>query len=216
MTEYTEVIYFAGRIDEAQLLQAMLGERGIESVIENEALQGAAGGLPLGEATSPRVRVASEDAAKAREIVKAFEMQERAAPRPDVEFTSDLVAGGDDWTEWPTCPECRHRRQTECPVCHAAGTGFPLAEYNVPAPAGGVDRSDEEALPLLMCATCDEAFEPRFYQVCPWCGLEFDSGIHPPAVDTPREKISPRVWLVIAILAAVSASLSAYFWWLTR
>lgn len=212
MSDRTEIIYTAGRIDEALLLQGLLAERDIESVIENEALQSAVGGLPAGESTAPRVRVSVGDADKALQVVRMFERQARVGPLPELIIDDETT-----WHNWPRCPECDARRQTICPICHVAASEFALAEYNPPAEkllsrGGAVDE-----LPLLMCPTCDEAFTPRFYRRCAWCGHDFSDGIEVGAEHEEKpEVLNARVWVAIGGLIAVCAAILGYFWWLMR
>ncbi len=54
---------------EAYALRALLEEADIRCRVVGDSLGNAAGGLPLGEATSPRIWVWEEDAARAREII---------------------------------------------------------------------------------------------------------------------------------------------------
>ena len=213
MLDRTEIIYTAGRIDEALLLRGLLAERGIESVIENEALQGAVGGLPAGEATAPRIRVATDDADKARKIVQMFERQERqgAAPQPEL-----IIDDEELWHDWPRCPQCDARRQTICPICHVAGNDFLLAEYNPPAQTLSPQASPDQQRPLLMCPACDEAFTPKFYRHCPWCNHQFADGIETHIEQEHFEGFGARVWWAIFGMVLALAAMIGYFWWLTR
>ena len=216
MSEQSKIIYTAGRIEEAVIVKQMLDERGIDAQIENQALQGAVGELPAGESTSPRVRVAAEHAEKAREVVQAFEHQQRLARQRTVDVD---VVHDENWHDWPTCPECHRRRQTVCPICETAGTALPLADPNHEgvAPTLGPTRDEPDGhLPLLICTTCDEPFRPQFYQVCQWCRHEFDDGIAPPPAPPPMERLNPRVWAIAACMACVVAALCGYFWWISR
>jgi hypothetical protein len=212
MPDRTEIIYIAGRIDEALLLRGLLAERGIESVIENETLQGAIGGLPAGEATAPRVRVAADDADKARKVVQMFERQERHGPPPQ-----ELIINDEElWRDWPRCPQCDARRQTICPVCHVAGNNFLLAEYNPPAQQLSSHAAPEDTRPLLMCPTCDEAFTPQFYRRCAWCNHEFADGIETQIEHEHFEGFGARVWWAIIGMALALAAVVGYLWWLMR
>jgi len=233
MDERQIEIYSAKDVPQAHLLVDLLARRGIEAFVSNASLQGAAGEVPLGWATAPRVSVAEEHAEKAREVVIAFERQIQIGP-PQVD---DVVPGAETVTdEWPTCPGCGNRRQTVCPVCEVAGTDFPPAEYNVelapvqssapcgscaqcsPAEAGEEAKEepkadDGEELPvLLMCATCDEAFQPRYYRLCAWCGHDHGEGIEPPP--PPREAFEGRTIAVMLGLACIAAAVCVYLWYL--
>jgi len=216
MSQRSVIIYSAGRIDEAMLVKQLLEERGIESFIENQVLQGAVGELPPGEATNPRVRVDEDDAEKAREVVKGFEHQQRLARQRSPEVETHFV---EDWTDWPTCPQCGRRRQTVCPICETAGTDLPLADPNHVgvAPTLGPQKNEADSnRPLLICTTCDEPFPPQFYQVCQWCGYEYEEGLPAPQTSGSHEQLSPRMWAVLAAVAALLAGLCGYFWWITR
>lgn len=216
MSERTEIIYSAGRIEEAVLVKQLLNERSIECLIENVALQGGVGELPAGEATNPRVRVNAEDAEKARQVVKAFEFQQRLGRERRVEYSDDF---DDVWRDWPTCPDCGHRRQTVCPICETAGSDLPLADPNHAgvAPTLGPGKEDAETgRPLLICTTCDEPFHPQFYQVCQWCGHPHEDGLPPPPAQAPIERLSPRMLAVIGALALFFAALCGYFWWISH
>ncbi len=219
MTANSEIIYTAGQIDEAVLLVQLLAERDIDAQIENEVLQGSLGGLPPGEATNPRVRVAAGDVNKAREVVKAFEYQQRIGRERVEESEDDSDEHCDDhWADWPACPQCHRRRQTVCPVCETAGSDLPLADANHDglAPLLGPNKDVGDASrPLVICTTCDEPFAPTFYRVCQWCGHEFPDGLAPPPPEPPAERLSGRTMAVILALAALLAAIGAYFWWLT-
>ena len=216
MPEQSQIIYTAGRIEEAVIVKQLLDERGIAAQIENQALQGAVGELPAGEATSPRVRVSAEHAEKAREVVQALDHQQRLAR----ERTVDVDPVHDEnLHDWPTCPECHRRRQTVCPICDTAGTSLPLADPNhdgVAPTLGPTQNEPNGHLPLLICTTCDEPFRPRFYKVCQWCRHEFDDGIPPPPAPPPMERLNPRVWGIAAGLVGLVVALCVYFWYISR
>lgn len=119
------------------------------------------------------------------------------------------------------CPNCGQQRQTACPVCGTAGCAFSLAEYLAPPdpeiacssqcaeqPAGAPESLEV----LLVCAQCDEVFAPEFYRRCPQCGHDYGEGIEvarPQTIDW-----SPRVVLVIALMALGGFALLLYFWYL--
>ena len=216
MSHETEIIYVAGRIEEAVIVKQMLAERGIDSVIENQSLQGAVGELPAGEATNPRVRVPAEEAEKSREVVKAFEHQQKLARERTVYIDADY---DENWPQWPTCPECHRRRQTVCPICKTAGTNLPMADPNHDGEALTLGPTQEQPyghLPLLICTTCDEPFRPKFYKLCQWCRHEFEDGLPPPPAPLPVERANPRVWAVASVVIGLVAALCGYFWWISR
>lgn len=212
MITKTTIIYTAQRIDDAQLLANTLIERGIEAVIENEALQGGVGGLPPGVTTAPQIRVAAEDAQKARQVVAEFERQLHFGPLQTDERSQP---SHQSWHDWPVCPSCGQRRQTQCPVCQVSSDNFHLAEFNDIAPSGGDGGGEESPLPLLMCPTCDEAFTPRFYRACPWCNHQFEKhGLEAGSETASGEEFSPRMLAVLMGLVALTMGLMAYFWWI--
>jgi len=229
--EQPHVVYTAANSREAHLFKSLLARRGIEAIVLNDALQGAAGGVPLGTSTAPCVAVAEEDFQKSREVAIAFQRQmEIGPPQVDDIFPSEGVAEEEDW---PTCSQCGRRRQTVCPICSIAGTDFPLAEYNVAispelkaepescacsAPGSSCDEPPAEELPaegageklptLLVCETCDEVFEPRYYRLCQWCGHDFGEGIEVPL--TSGEPLDRRTLLVMGLLGTGALAVLAY------
>ena len=123
----------------------------------------------------------------------------------------------DEWADWPRCPRCERRRQTMCDSCQYAADQFPLAEYLEAmevTPIGKFEGGQlQEDQPrdstfrvLLMCPRCDEAFAPKFYRTCHWCGHEFESGRE---IENPlAEQLTPRVmWTIFALSLLVVASL---------
>jgi hypothetical protein len=65
----------AADIVEANAIADVLEEAGIRVSIVGDALQGSAGGTPLGEATSPRLWISSEDLLRAREALAAYRIR---------------------------------------------------------------------------------------------------------------------------------------------
>ena len=197
-----EVIYIAANTEQAHLLRNALAELGIFAYVSNEALQMAAGDLPMGQPTAPRVIVDAGDAEEARRIAPDSTALGNRAVRNHRPRT---------WTHWkprpterpppgPKCPKCERPRQTSCPVCETAGTKFPPAFM----PADG-----RQEKPLLLCPTCDEVFAPEFLACCEWCGHRFRDGreLPPPPMTTPiLSEMNARVWIVIAGLALLLAA----------
>lgn len=222
MQDDLQTIYQGGTIEQAHLLRNLLEEQGITAWVQNEVLGAAVGGLPPGMTTLPRVDVANHDAARARQLVDAFDRQLRVGPPPEDDAFSDTRTASDvtpapDWTGWPCCPDCGQRRNTHCPICHDAGNEFPLAEYNVAAPTAVPAEQGENrvaSLQLLVCSVCDEAFHPRFYRRCAWCGHDFEDGVE--TENLPRERIGERAVLVMVALGALAMLMFGYLWFLFR
>jgi hypothetical protein len=212
MIERTEIIYNAKGIEEALLLKSLLEERGIDAVIENDVLQAAAGALPLGPTTAPQVRVAADQAQKARQVVAAFEQHQQIARTRPSELAGDPR---NDLSAWPVCPQCGRRRQTVCPICETAGDEFPLADANFGA-TRPEDADDASRRLTVICNICDEPFTPDFYRRCAWCGHEFPDGraaageVH----DHEREYLTPQAWIVILAMIGITVAIIGYFWWL--
>jgi hypothetical protein len=109
-------------------------------------------------------------------------------------------------------------------VCEVAGTDFQLAEYQgepaaiQPTRARLSRQADENlagtAVPLLLCATCDEVFSPRFYRRCQCCGYDFIQGTDPAFSDF--SDATPRTMFVTVSVSLVFASLLFYFWLVLR
>lgn len=222
------VIYSAGSLQEAYLVRDALAAQDIAAMVLNEALQGAIGELPPGLSTSPKVTVASSQAAQARELMESI--QHQFAPRrtdPLATAGTQSVGGetstgqpvADHQVDWPHCPQCEALRQTVCPICHVAGTDFPAAEYTL---ASMVLENDcdpdnldieqtalDDASWLLVCHNCDEAFQPEFYRKCPWCGHDFGQGME---LSPPGEPTSDREVAVIIGLGLLAVAAVMYLW----
>ena len=84
--KYMEV-YRARNVPEAHAIRMALEESGIRVLIEGELLQAAAGDLPLGWATAPRILVEESHLRSAREIIEKAEVQ--AAAEADQEEEND-------------------------------------------------------------------------------------------------------------------------------
>jgi hypothetical protein len=209
------VIYSAADSLQARYLQNLLEQEGIPSTVINEPVAGAAFTYPLGWATAPRVLVPLEYAEVARSIALEYDETIRTAALTD--FGDDAL--GDDASSeakpaanWPVCPMCDTRRQTECPACGSGGDDFPLAQASAALLAGAKDllteqaASDERAIadrkrPWLLCPTCDEVFQPPYERRCA-CGHDFGEGREEPVAPT-RDRVDRRfVWLLVGIVAA--------------
>jgi hypothetical protein len=224
-------VYRAKSAGDAHILRNRLEEYGIRAQVVNAVLEGGAGVDVLGWSTAARVMAFSRDAVAAREIAAEHDALQRlpaSAPEPAADPSS---------TDRPVCPQCDEPRKTFCPVCHTSGTDFTMADsgYGVvpemDADSGSVScgcgscgcgsghtthdeasETDEPPPVLLLCPTCDEAFEPQYLRRCEWCGHEFADGVEPPeeASDEPPDSTSPTATLLLA--AAVLAGIAVFVW----
>jgi hypothetical protein len=226
-------VYRAKSDADAHFLRNRLEDNGIRAEVFNSMLER---GMWQGEycwATAARVMVLSRDAAKAREIAAEHDSLPRL---PGSEL--DSAANPPWFADGPVCPQCDEPRKTFCPVCHTSGTEFTMADsgYSVvpeldadsgPMSCGcgscgcgsghethdeGASETDEPPPVLLLCLTCDEAFEPQYLRRCEWCGHEFDDGVEPPeeASDEPPDSTSPAATLLLAV--AVLAGIAIFVW----
>lgn len=203
MSESSVVIYTAATPQEAFLLRDALAEAGIRALVSNEALQAAAGDVPLGWSIAPRLLVAPEDAADARRLAEQYE-QRRQSGRTllddDVPLEKPAAVA--------RCPDCHRPRTAICPVCGTGGSGFRPGEM-----VGDRDAEAGEGPALLLCPICDEPFEPGYLRCCEWCGHEFADGLEPPVVPAPRtvEPVNLRVIAIGLVIAAALGGVLAYF-----
>jgi hypothetical protein len=204
MSGQPTVIYHAANPQQAHLLKGLLEEQGIAAWVDNENIQIAGGELPLGWTAAARVVVGENDAAEARQIAEDFDATTAHEPTSDDEPLADSSPPA--WTDWPTCPGCRERRQARCPICGSAGADFPLAD---------IEEGKAEPIVLLICASCDDHFRPEFYRLCHRCGHDFGDGIEIHAARTHADE-SRRVWLLLLGLVGGALTTLAYFGWLMR
>ncbi len=214
------VIYAAADSVQARYLQNLLEERGIPSTVINEAVAGAAFTYPLGWATAPRVMVPLEYAEAARRLALEYDETIRDASLLDWGNDAPIDEATDEARRvenWPVCPACGQRRQTECPVCGAAGDDFSRAEANAALLASAQDKlpeqetSEEKALPAskrpwLLCPTCDEVFQPQYERQCA-CGHDFGDG-REESIAPARDRLDRRfLWLLVGLVVAGIAAL---------
>jgi len=124
-------VYAAANAVEANLVKAMLADAGIESRVVGELLNAAAGGLPLGQVLAPRVWVAPEDAARARQSIIEWQ-----SLQPD-HFETETAP----WI----CPACGEEIEGNLEVCWKCGTsqaGARVFDYDFEKPR---DVLDEQA-----------------------------------------------------------------------
>lgn len=116
-------IYSAQSVVQAHLLKNLLADQGITAIVANQLLHGGSGVDLIGTPTAAKVVVASEDAVTAREFALEFDDRTREqSPWPAGEPIDE------DDTAWPTCPQCRAKRTTRCPICETSGTDFTEAD----------------------------------------------------------------------------------------
>ncbi len=90
---------------EAMVLAVLLEAEGVEVRIDNAALQGAFGELPLGWSTAPRIMVAQRDSSVAKAVLAKFLSRPKSTPsnlRGDI----DCLACGSSMKLASVCPEC--------------------------------------------------------------------------------------------------------------
>ncbi|MBI2823475.1 MAG: DUF2007 domain-containing protein [Planctomycetia bacterium] len=215
-SERQVVVFTDVRPGQAFMVRNRLAEAGIEAVVINDALQAAAGDLPLGWSIAPRVVVAEADEPAAREIVRQYRAESAGAATHDEADAAGLDGREPRESEEraarelyapPLCPRCDKPRMTVCPACQTASVNFPLAD-------GPADADDPDTA-LLLCPTCDEAFRPVYLRRCEWCGHDFGAGIEP----KPREVVqllNDRVVVATVGMAIAILAIIAYFATLVR
>lgn len=200
-------IYRAANPIQAQQLVAFLAEEGIEAYIENAALLGGAGELPLGWATSPRVTVAEDDLKRAQAFAAEFNRILVEGRQADFDVLRETRLA---WSEWPCCPDCGRRRLTSCPACGEADDDFARSEFDEQGLVAKSLRSMEgtagesEFRPLVECSMCEERFRPKFYQRCAACGHDFGEGADPRWESEPSTVKWYAVLLVVAIVGSLA------------
>lgn len=113
MTEGNFVeVYRAKHGAQAMLLQQVLEDEGIPTRVEGALLDGAAGELPLGWATSPRLLVEEQNVERARAFLEKADQSEMAemeaeeAGVTDEETARCLSCGADMPEDVEKCPAC--------------------------------------------------------------------------------------------------------------
>ena len=123
-------VYRARSLPHAHALRLVLEQEGVPVQIEGEYLQGAIGDLPLGWPTTPRLLVAQDQVAQAREIIRREEERERTQPdegRPE-EPSRCLACGAAMSATETKCPSCGWTFQAEA---QTMPSGFaPVADQN--------------------------------------------------------------------------------------
>ena len=218
-------IYEARTIPEASAFKERLAEAGISAVVSSEVAAGMGASDVWGLPRPVRVAVDQRDAELARRIAAEFDASVAGRARGGLEtpgaaeqeaedaqgesanaFSPEAVAANVPDT-WPRCPQCGRPRLMQCPYCGTAGTNFRLADQVEREP------SPQQAGPLLICPTCDEAMAPQYLQECEWCGHRFADGVPPPQ-SALRSEWNWRVVIAVIALAAIAVGLIAYFAWL--
>ena len=191
-------IYVAATAQQAYLLRNRLADYGITAQVVNDSLA-TGSDCPTDWSVAPRVLVDAADAEFAREVAEDFEA---ALQRGSDGATIDLPGEPLMWEEWPRCPRCRRLRQTLCPSCGSAGTNFPLAEFMPPPDPDEPIHLVAEDPVLLVCATCDQVFEPQFYRHCEQCDYDFGRGLTPPResfMDESRRQVATTFTAVVFV-----------------
>jgi predicted RNA-binding Zn-ribbon protein involved in translation (DUF1610 family) len=111
---------------EAGFLRSVLEEKGIRAEIVGTSLRTAAGWLPLGEATAPRIWVREGDVGRAHELVEEWINGQHESSSPDTkardaedvafacqECGENVTAAGSRRGQVETCPHCGAYRSTE-------------------------------------------------------------------------------------------------------
>ncbi len=106
-------VYAAANISEAYLLKDLLGRVGIEARVVGEQLQTAAGALPLGHVTTPRLWVRDDDELRAREAVRRWEAEHQEG---------SIAPEAAPW-ECPRCAEEIVGTLEECWSCGSSREG---------------------------------------------------------------------------------------------
>jgi hypothetical protein len=134
-------IYQAANLADAHLIRHLLEQERIDCYIAGEYLQGALGEIPAN--TPIEVRVAPEDAARARRIVEEWESSE-----PDPTLFGDASDGAADGMR-TSVENTRKSRFSGLAwsICGAAiGAGLVWAAYNGPRNEDGIDYDGDGAL----------------------------------------------------------------------
>lgn len=208
-------IYRAATPLQAQQLIAFLDAEGIDAYPSNVGLQGAAGDVPFGWATSPVVVVAEDDEKRARAFAAEFDRMLREGRGPDFGETAEQITA---WREWPACPQCRTRRMTACPVCGEAGDNFAKTDYDERGAEVNPSRRDvplhevDSNRPLIECPMCEERFRPEFYRRCAHCGHDFGEGID---LDEKSNR-EPLRWDTMVLFGFIAFCLITIGWLLGR
>jgi hypothetical protein len=217
MPQDLTTIFNAANVHEAELLREDLADCGISAYIANASSSMNVGLLQEDWMVSPRVMVANEDAAKARDVAVRFEaelLERKQRPEKAEPDVSTMIIDDED-AIWPRCPQCHERRLAVCRICETAGSDFPLAYEGPTAP-------EEDAVrPAMMvvCPTCDEPFYPRYYKLCEHCGHEFPDGValpQPPGAPQVEPANFGRVLLILAGTIGVLGAIAFYLWWIVQ
>jgi hypothetical protein len=212
MANTHQVIFVAASVEQAHLLVNALRDEGIFAYVTNEALQMGDLHSQIGFSTAARVVVHESDADDARQIALEFEHAARHG------LIDEDLAELEEYVDreeppWPTCPSCRRRRHTSCPICGTAGTEFEPAFLLAQEHPGRAATADVPQRRLVLCSTCDEPFVPEHPARCEWCGYRFADGREEPASSRPlvTNEFNGRVWIVIVALVAVTIAILAFF-----
>ena len=197
-------IYTAADAIQGRLLQSLLEDEGIDSYLLNDALQAAAGDVPLGWSTAVRVAVSSDDAPRARAIAKSAEKRRLTEVDQPLPPSGGVVIQ----PAWPVCPSCGKPRTAVCPAC-----GTPVMNL-APAEMQQAEGTGSETADYWICSTCDEPIVATFERRCESCHHDFGAGNELPVEEEPVWQdipISPRLLLAGGALVVFVALIFLYF-----
>ncbi len=197
MADKLRVVYRTGAAHKAHLLKNILADYEINSHVADLNVATELGPNIL----AIEVRVHEQDLELATRIADAFDRHVAGQREDDPEDELDHADVPRLWIDWPKCKRCQAVRETSCPYCSTISSSFELADQDWSE--DHLDESGEPAYPLLLCRTCSEPFEPKFYRLCAHCNLDLGHGEPPPELElrTATGLLSPAIfgWLLIAI-----------------
>jgi hypothetical protein len=207
MSRQPTIIYSADNPQQAHLLRSLLEDEGIQAWVVNDAIQIAAGELPIGWRSAAKVVVGDEQAAAARQFAQAFDhkahqhLLKPVAQQDDSSEDNSLSAQ----SAWPACPTCDQPRSARCPICGESGVNFPTA-YS--------DPTNKNYEPPFLCPSCDDPISPQWYRLCARCSHDFGAGLEIKTIEPVAINLPVRVLIVLVVLLWLVAAITAYLSWL--
>jgi len=89
-------------------------------------------------------------------------------------------------------------------------TAAPLEATRTDSDSGDQTTAKDRDSVLLMCPSCDEAFEPGFYRLCQQCGHDFGDGLQ--VESGTQDELTGRTLFVLISLSALGIAILVYFW----